>query len=264
VELQSPERNDRSCARPQPPNRRRRWLFHGTSEAVATSIISSGWHPPDPRRAVEEFAADHDVEPADLSPGLVQLGIERHARSEASCATGWGLSAPYARRGPEVLLWPRRALAKIRSGRDEEPQLAPPTERAAIFLIRIPWNLVEELNPGQERDAFLPDSAEWDELDLGDRLTRVPHEVLVPGSLLVEHLRAVDWIRTDCDCSGSFHLVLGAENDVPDKRLRCERCFIAEELILESSPHLPRQVRQSSEGSMATELRNRSREIVEG
>lgn len=214
------------------------WLFHGTSEAAAASIIASGWHPPDPRQAVEEFAAEHDVEPADLSPELVQLGIERHALSAASCATGWGLSASYARRGPEYMVFARSALAKISSGCDSSVQLRSLAERAAIFLIQVPWNLIEEFRPGQERDQFLPDSARWDELDLLDRLRRVPGEVVVPGSLLVEHLIAVDWIRTDCDCSGSFDFV-SAEYEPPDKRLRCERCFIAEELILESSPHLP-------------------------
>ena len=206
------------------------WLFHGTSEAVATSIIVSGWHPPDPRQAVREFAAEHDVEPADLLPEFLQQGIERHALSAASCATGWGLSAPYARRGPEYLNMARWALVKIRGVPDGSVELRPLGERAAIFLSRIPWKLIEELKDGHDRDQFLPDSAQWDELTPMDRLRRVPAEVVVPGLLLVEHLVAVDWIRTDCGCSGSFDFV-SAEYEPPDKRLRCERCFIAEERI---------------------------------
>jgi hypothetical protein len=210
------------------------WLFHGTSEAAATSILASGWHPPDPRQVIEEFAAGHDVDPANLSPELVQMGIDRHDRSEASCATSWRLSAEYARRGPEYLLFARRALAKIRSGHDGEPELRPLAERAAIFLIRVPWGLIEELMSW--RDQFLPDSARWDELGLDDRFDRVSSEIVVPGSLLAGRLVGVDWIRTDCDCSGAQ--IFPPENEVLDVRLRCERCFIAEELILESSPHL--------------------------
>jgi hypothetical protein len=214
------------------------WLFHGTSAAAAASIIASGWHPPDPRQAVEEYATKHGVKPAVLSPEFVELGKERHSRSAASCATGWRLAAGYARRGPEYLYFARSALAKKRSGRDDRIEPQPLAERAAIFLMRIPWNLLEELQPRQQRDQLLPDSARWDELSLWDRVRRVSSEVVVPGSLLVEYLVGVDWIRTDCDCSGSYDLKLDAENQLPDNRLRCERCFIAEEPILRSSPGL--------------------------
>jgi len=214
------------------------WLFHGTSEAVAASIIASGWHPPDPRQAVEEFAATHGVEAADLAPELVEMGSERYSRSEASCATSWRLAAGYARRGPEYLLFARLALAKIRSGGDNWAEPGPVAERAAIFLIRTPWSALEELNPHEWRDQFLPDSARWDELGPDDRFRRSFSEIVVPSSLLAGRLVAVDWIRTDCDCTGAQHWF--AENDEneqqPDVRLKCERCFIAEELI-ESSPN---------------------------
>ncbi len=213
------------------------WLFHGTSEAVAASIIASGWNPADPRQVVEEFAAEHGVEPADLAPESLERGSERYSRSEASCATSWRLAAGYARRGPEYLLFARLALAKIRSGGDNRAEPGPVAERAAIFLIRTPWSALEELNPHEWRDRFLPDSARWDELGPDDRFDRVSSEIVVPSSLLAGRLVAVDWIRTDCDCSGAQHWF--AENEEnerqPDVRLRCERCFITEELI-ESSP----------------------------
>jgi hypothetical protein len=211
------------------------WLFHGTSEAAATSIIGSGWHPPDPGQVVEEFAANHGVEPANLAPDFLELGRERYNRSEASCATSWQLAASYARRGPEYLFFARRALTKIRSGRDSLVEPRPEAERAAIFLIRSPWSVLEEPDPYRMRDLFLPDSARWDELGHDDRVGRHFSEVVVPSSLLAGLLVAVDWIRTDCNCSGSQEPF--AENEMPDVRLRCERCFITEELI--GSKQLP-------------------------
>jgi hypothetical protein len=187
---------------------------------------------------VEEFAAKHGVEPADLAPEFLELGSERYRRSEASCATSWRLAAGYARRGPEYLLFARRALAKIRSAGDNWVEPGPVAERAAIFRIRTPWSALEELNPYEWRDRFLPDSARWGELGPDDRFRRLSSEVVVPSSLLAGRPVGVDWIRTDCDCSGAQEFFPEDEENEqqPDVRLRCERCFISEELI-GSSPH---------------------------
>ncbi len=217
----------------QQPTRETVWLFHGTSESVAKQIMKGGWDPPDPPEVVEQYAIEHGVSVDVLWPGQVGLGSQRHGAGAASCSTGWMLAAAYARNGPEYLYHVRGTFEGLRQGVGGFRHPAPESARAAVFLIRIPWTtLADEAVRGRaklSRDAMLPDSRPWDVSDFFHAMENLPREVVIPGVLLQKHLVAVDWVSTDCTCSGSIESRPGVpEGNFLDLRQRCDHCYLAE------------------------------------
>ena len=138
------------------------WLFHGTSTETAQDIVRRGWSPPDPSNEVRQFAIDHKLDPDEFVDEYTIFGVERHLRSEASCASGWRLAADYARRSPEYLYFARGKLRMLQERSDHWVEPDPAAEDAAVLVLRVPWAVLGSLVIGHrgrlERQAFLPDS----------------------------------------------------------------------------------------------------------